>query len=248
MLPRGLFVTGTDTGVGKTVVAAAMALALRARGHRVGVMKPAESGCPRTDGRLLAPDAAFLLEAAGCSAAMETVNPYALAAPLAPALAAELEGVLIDIERIRACYRQLAAEHDVVLVEGAGGLLTPLSGQLTMRDLAVELALPAVVVVRNALGAINHAALTVEAARHAALPVVGLVLNHPSPELDPAARTNADALRRWGGAPLIGELPYALRLDRTLLGSFGETLISTSEVAFLRTGSLLPVLQPEPAL
>ncbi len=221
---RGIFVTGTDTGVGKTVVTAALAATLHARGLRVGVMKPVESGCPQGDNGLQPLDALFLRAASGCDAALALVNPYTLAHPLAPALAAELEGVHIDIDHIRECYRHLSAAHDIVLVEGAGGLLAPFAGERTMRDLAVELNLPVLLVAGNCLGVINHTGLTVEAIRQRGLPLVGVILNHISPDADEAVRTNAESIRRWGGAPLLGELPYVPEREYEQLSSFGEQL------------------------
>jgi dethiobiotin synthetase len=221
---RGLFVTGTDTGAGKTVVTAALAASLHARGLRVGVMKPVESGCPQGDDGLRPQDALFLRAVSGCDAPLDLVNPYALAHPLAPALAAELEGVYIDIDHIRECFRQLIADHDIVLVEGAGGLLAPCTRELTMRDLAAELNLPVLLVAGNCLGVINHTALTVEAIRQRGLPLVGVILNHISPIVDEAVRTNAESIRRWGGAPLLGELSYVPEREYDQLSSFGEQL------------------------
>lgn len=223
-MSRGLFVTGTDTGAGKTVVTAALAAALHARGLRVGVMKPVESGCLQGEDGLRPLDALFLQAASGCDAPLALVNPYALAHPLAPALAAELEGVDIDIGYIRECYQRLSANHDIVLVEGAGGLLAPLTGQLTMRDLAADLDLPVLLVAGNCLGVINHTALTVEAIRQRGLPLVGVILNHISPQVDEAVRTNAESIRRWGGAPLLGEVPYMTELEHGQLSSLGKRL------------------------
>lgn len=221
---KGLFVTGTDTGAGKTVVTAVLATALHARGFRVGVMKPVESGCPQGDDGLRPLDALLLRAASGCDAPLALVNPYALAHPLAPALAAELEGVHIYIGYIRECYERLASDHDIVLVEGAGGLLAPLTGQRTMRDLAVDLDLPVLLVAGNCLGVINHTALTVEAIRQQGLPLVGVILNHTHPQVDEAVRTNAESIRRWGGAPLLGELPYVPDLEHDQLSSLGRLL------------------------
>jgi dethiobiotin synthetase len=227
----GLFITGTDTGVGKTVVTAALAGAMRRRNLRVGVMKPVETGCLREEDRLVPQDALSLLEASGSTASLDLVNPYALAQPLAPALAAEVEGVHIDPDRIHSCYRQLAAEHDVVLVEGAGGLMVPLADRgtrerhpYTMLDLAADLRLPLLVVARNILGVINHTALTVAVGRQQGLAVLGVVLNHPSPESDPATETNAGSLRRWSGTKLLAELPFVQSLDGDTLRSLGERL------------------------
>jgi dethiobiotin synthetase len=219
-----LFVTGTDTDVGKTIVVGALAAAAHQCGVRVGVMKPVESGCPSRDGRLVPRDAIFTRELAGCTAPLEIVNPYALQHPLAPALAAEIELVAIDLNRIEQCFRTLAAEYQPLIVEGAGGLLTPLSGGLTMRDLAAALRLPTLIVARNSLGAINHVTLTVEGARKAGLDVVGVVLNRPTIGDDEATRTNPTSVPRWSGVPLIWEMPYLASLDRGTLAVHGIQL------------------------
>lgn len=219
----GLFITGTDTEVGKTVVTGALAAALAGRGLRVGVMKPAESGCPSLEGRLMPQDALFLKAMSGCTAPLELINPYAFVPPLTPALAAEMAGVTIEIDHIRACYRQLAATHDIVLVEGAGGLLAPLTAELSMHDLATALDLPLLIVARNILGVINHAALTVTVARQT-VPVVGIILNNHRPTDQQAEQSNAESLRRWGRAPLLGQFPYTPSLERDQLGPLGETI------------------------
>jgi dethiobiotin synthetase len=220
---RGLFVTGTDTGVGKTIVTAALAIALRQRGLRVGVMKPAESGCPLEQGQLLPQDALFLKEMSGCAAPLELINPYRLAPALTPALAAEHEGVVIDLDHIRDCYDQLAATHDIVLVEGAGGLLAPLTDRFSMRDLAVRLELPLLIVARNVLGVINHTALTITVARQTSI-VLGVVLNNSAPIAQAAEQSSAAALRRWGDAPLLGQFPYSAALSRDCLELLGTKL------------------------
>ena len=246
MSSGGLFITGTDTGVGKTVVAAALAAALSAAGARVGVMKPVESGCARVDGKLEPADATFLREVAGCRAPMNVINPYALEQPLAPALAAEIEGVSIEPARLRSCYLQLAEEHDVVLVEGAGGLLTPLTDRMTMRDLAALLGLPVLVVARNVLGAINHTTLTVEAARAAGLDVLGIVLNHPTDTADVAVQTNHAAIERWGGARVIGEVPFLVSVNLASLRRAGDALIDGVSSFGFRVSSQNPKRNPDP--
>lgn len=219
---KGYFITGTDTGVGKTVVTALLACTLSKRGLRVGVMKPVETGCPREGDRLVPQDSLFLRQVSGCTAPQELVTPYTFAEPLAPAIAAELTGSTIEMKHIRRCYEQLLAEHDIVLVEGAGGLLVPLTAQLSMHDIAVELNLPVLVVACNKLGAINHTLLTVTVA-HERSQVLGIVLNHiQAPDKDLAMQTNADALRRWGKAPLLGQVPYMPIITAEALGYVGE--------------------------
>lgn len=230
----GIFITGTDTGVGKTVVAMAIASTLRRRGYRVGVMKPVESGCARQNGQLIGQDAQLLVEASGCTAPIEQVNPYALELPLAPALAAEREGRAIDMAVIQSCFAGIAAHHDVTVVEAAGGLLSPFAGSLTMRDLGRALGLPTVIVVANALGAINHAALTVEAAERVGLPILGLVLNDTREDPDEATRTNAASLVRWGGAPLIGHVPYIRVGDFLAMARAGDEIVDRLHDLFPR--------------
>jgi dethiobiotin synthetase len=223
-MSKGYFITGTDTGVGKTVVTALLASILRRQGLHVGVMKPVETGCPQDGDQLIPQDSLFLRQISGCTAPQELVTPYAFVEPLAPAIAAERAGVTIEMKHIRGCYEQLLAEHDIVLVEGAGGLLVPLTAQFTMHDIAVELDLPVLIVVCNRLGAINHAALTVSIARERSQ-VLGIVLNHiQAPDNDLAMQTNVDALRRWGKAPLLCQVPYMPIITAETLEALGQQL------------------------
>jgi len=222
-MSKGYFITGTDTGVGKTVVTALLASVLRRQGLRVGVMKPVETGRPREGDNFAPQDSLFLRQVSGCSAPQELVTPYTFAEPLAPAIAAEQAGITIEMKHIRRCYEQLLAEHDIVLVEGAGGLLVPLTAQLSMHDIAVELDLPVLVVTCNKLGTINHTALTVTVARERSQ-VLGIVLNHIQAPDDLATKTNADALRRWGKAPLLCQVPYMPILTTEAIDLLGEYL------------------------
>jgi dethiobiotin synthetase len=224
-MSKGYFVTGTDTGVGKTVVTALLATVLSKRGLRVGVMKPVETGCPREGDHLVPQDSLFLRQISGCVAPQELVTPYTFVEPLAPAVAAELAGVTIEMGQICKCYEQLLAEHDVVLVEGAGGLLVPLTAQLSMHNIAVELNLPILVVTCNRLGTINHTALTVTVASERSQ-VLGIVLNHiQAPNNDDLAeQTNADALRHWGKAPLLCQVPYMSTVTAETLSDLGKQL------------------------
>lgn len=238
-MKRGYFITGNDTSVGKTVVTAALAKGLRRQGFKVGVMKPVETGCREEKGRLLPQDALFLRAAAMCSAPLELITPYAFVEPLAPAIAAELAGVTIDINHIRRCYHKLLAEHDLVLVEGAGGLLAPLTGELTMLDMAVALDLPLFIVARNVLGVINHTTLTVAAASQQSV-VLGVILNHTAPPdpADLALQTNEQALQRWSGAPLYCKLPYVSMLTAGALDSLGELLVTDRLLESMGVGTI----------
>jgi dethiobiotin synthetase len=201
---RGLFVTGTDTGVGKTEVAVALVGGWRARGLDVGAMKPAQSGVE--DG--LPTDADRLREAAGGGDPPALVCPYSLRAPLAPAVAARLEGVEISLDRVLAAAAALAGRHAALVVEGAGGLLVPLSAGATFADLAVALGLPVLVVARAGLGTVNHAALTCEALRARALRVAGVVLNRSATAADPSEPHNAAEIERLTGARVLAAIPH----------------------------------------
>jgi dethiobiotin synthetase len=199
--PKGLFVTGTDTGVGKTHVACALATLALERGLTVRVYKPVETGCD--------PDPADALRLAAAAAdprPLAEICPVALHAPISPHAAARLEGRTIDVDLLA---RKAPSQADFVLVEGAGGLLSPLTDELLMADLAATIALPLLVVVDDALGAINRALLAVEAARHRKLPVAAVVLNRTRPEdPGPAAPTHAPAIAHFGGVPVLGPYPF----------------------------------------
>ena len=204
----GIFITGTDTGVGKTFVGCGLVAALRARGKSVGVMKPAETGCEERDGRLHADDASRLLRFSGADLSPELVCPYRFAEPLAPAAAARRAGVRIEKAKIIECYRRIAPRHDVTVVEGAGGLMVPLADGYTFADLARDLALPLLVVVGSKLGAINHTLLTLHCAKSLGLPLLGYVLNQTAREPDLATRTNGEVLSRHTDTPCLGSLPF----------------------------------------
>ena len=202
-IPPGLFVTGTDTGVGKTVVACALAEQLCARGVDVGVMKPIETGVG-SQGPL---DAIALAEAAGVRDAIGLVCPVRLALPAAPSVAADAEGCEVDLAAVREAFDTLRSRHECVIVEGAGGLLVPIRSAFTMADLARELALPLLVVTRGRLGTVNHTLLTLEVAAGRGLPVAGVVLSHGPIPLSSADAANLSILRELLGARLLAEIP-----------------------------------------
>ena len=205
---NGLFITGTDTGVGKTFVACSLAAYLRELGYRVGVMKPAETGCEEKDGALVPNDAVRLKNASGTTEPLENICPYRFSEPLAPSIAAERAGVQIDIDHLLSVYNDIKAKHDVVLVEGAGGLMVPLLPSYTYADLARVAKLPIVVVAANKLGVINHLLLTLEHAGCKGLNILGYVLTRISTEVSLAAETNREVLAGLTGMPCLGELPY----------------------------------------
>jgi dethiobiotin synthetase len=203
MAPSGWFVTGTDTGVGKTVVACALVRALRRAGRDVGVMKPAETGVG--EGGPL--DAQALRDAARVQDPIEEICPQRFALAAAPSVAAAHAGTRVDLARVRDAFRRLAARHDLMVVEGAGGLLVPLRDEFTIADLARDLGLPLVVAARAALGTINHTLLTLEAAVSRGLDVRGVVISHSAGPLSEADEHNLAWLRRELGSALLGEIP-----------------------------------------
>lgn len=208
MKTKGYFITGTDTGVGKTFVTAGIAAVLKENGKDAGVMKPVETGCPEKDGKLEPRDAVFLKNAAGGSDELDLINPYRFKASLAPSIASRLEGANIDLNRIKECYEMLASKHSIMLVEGAGGLLTPLNKTETVTDLARLLNLPLVIIAVSRLGAINHTLLTVRCARSMGIEVAGVILNHVSMSLDESFSTNQAEIQRLASLPVFGEIPF----------------------------------------
>lgn len=196
---RGLFIAGTDTDVGKTYVTALLAKSLRAAGHRVGVYKPAASGGQMVDGRCVCEDATILWKAAGKPASVHDVCPQMFLAPLAPNVAAKAESKTIDEKLLLGGLEFWADQCDIVLVEGAGGLLSPLSDDLCVADVAIEIGYPLVIVTANRLGTINQTLQTLLTAEHyrAGMPVAGVIVNDVSmPSSDVSLDSNPGLLRQ----------------------------------------------------
>jgi len=198
----GIFVTGTDTGVGKTLVSSALIAAFRKAGLKVGAMKPIETGVGE-DGPL---DAIALRDAAGSTDPLTTICPQQFALPAAPNAAASAEDREVDLTAIDAAYETLAKGRDLMLVEGAGGLLVPIRDDSTMAELARRLDLPLLVVARASLGTINHTALTLEVAASKELPVLGVVISHGCGPISAADASNLLVLKNFLGNRLIGEI------------------------------------------
>jgi dethiobiotin synthetase len=225
---RGLFVTGTDTGVGKTLVSCAILRALCRRGRRIGVFKPAETGCPGDgQGRLYGDDCRRLLAAADTGQPESSVASALYPVPAAPLVAAEAAGEAIDPDELVRDFEALAGDYDSVLVEGAGGLLVPIASGFTYAELAERLGLPVLVVVGSKLGCLNHTLLTLAELERRGLPVAGYVINAvPSGvEAPRAVATHRDILARFTGAADLGELPL---LDAACLDD-GEALADVAE-------------------
>jgi dethiobiotin synthetase len=203
----GFFVTGTDTGVGKTLVSCALLRALAGRGLRVVAMKPVAAGAERVLGKLVNDDVIALRAASNVSAPEDLVNPYCLVPPIAPHIAAADAGIQIDLERLEHAYLGLAALADCVVVEGAGGFRVPLGRALDMRDLAVRLGLPVILVVGMRLGCLNHALLTADSIAAAGLELAGWIANEIEREM-PRIEENVQALTERLPAPLLARIPH----------------------------------------
>lgn len=221
---KGVFITGTDTDVGKTVIAAGLTAALRRRGLAAVYFKPVQSGCPEAEGRLLPTDAKFARELAGLNEPLELLTPIALRLPLAPGVAAAREGVTLDLGRVAAALRDLAGRYDFFVVEGAGGLYVPLvDTSFLVQDLIRWLQLPLLVVARAGLGTINHTALTVMAARQSGIEVIGIILNRASAAPGLAEQTNPAVIEAITGRPILARVPEVADLA---LASGRETLLA----------------------
>lgn len=211
-LKRGLFITGTDTGVGKTYVAVRIADELRRRGIDVGVMKPAETGCRKRNGRLYPSDAARLKKAARVRDKLVDINPYRFSLPLAPSVAAELEGRHIDPKKMLNAFHKLLEKHEYVIVEGAGGIMAPLSENYSYLDLAGNFDLPVLIVARPGLGTINHTLLTIAALKQRKLKIAGVVINYSDDrKAGQAERTNPAIIENVSGIKILGIVQYRSR-------------------------------------
>ena len=214
--PRGVFITATDTGVGKTLVTAALVSHLRQRGVDIGVMKPVETGVLRST--RARSDGARLRRAAESHDPMAVVCPYVFRLPMAPLSAARTEHKTIRLATILRAFHALCQKHDFVAVEGVGGLHVPITDSIDGLDLMQRMGLPVIVVGRSGLGGINHAVLTLHALRQRNVPVIALVLNQPMPVRTKVARMQEQStvtlLQRLAKVPVVGPVPYSARIQQ----------------------------------
>jgi dethiobiotin synthetase len=206
-MKSGFFVTGTDTGVGKTTVSLGLMQALQLCGEAVTAMKPVASGCHSTADGLISDDARRLQACSTIGVSYRDVNPYGFEPPIAPHLAAEAAGAYIQVGVIEQAFRSLAARADSVIVEGVGGWLVPISQRQTMADVAVALGLPVIMVVGVRLGCINHALLTAAAVQSRGLRLAGWIANRIDPDCQIPAAVIA-TLGAWLAAPLLAEVAF----------------------------------------
>ncbi len=235
-MSKGIFIIGTDTGVGKTVVGAGLALCLRDRGIKVGVMKPVATGCMSSNRHLYSQDAIYLFEAAENEYPLLS-NPIRFRNPLAPHVASQIEKKPVDLKKIFWAYREIRQIYDFIIVEGIGGLLVPFSDNYFVADLVKEFALPVVIVARTGLGTINHTLLTVQAARNRGLSIKGIILNGmPQANFSVAELTNPRIIQDLTGLPILGVIPQMddVNVERLMFGSLKKTFAAEVAVdAFL---------------
>ena len=229
----GVFVTGTDTGVGKTLVTATLALGLQRLGRTVGVMKPIETGI--SPARVERSDAARLRAVVESEDTLGAICPYQFERPVAPLAAAHGERRSIDLGVVRQVYRLLACRYDYLVVEGIGGVRVPITPKADVIDLVSALKLPVVVVGRAGVGGINHALLTIDALRRRRVRLVALVLNRTEPVRSVLMRlqekTTIEALRKQAGLPVLGPLAYEPGLTR----SFRRSVVRLSRTSAVTT-------------
>ena len=214
----GVFIVGTDTGVGKTVVAAGLAGAFKSAGVNVGLMKPVATGGAQFSGRLVSLDALFLSEAVGLPIEPDLVNPYCYEVPAAPIVASQ-DHEPVNLHVVKERFDTLCERHDIVIVEGVGGLLVPLSDEFMLPDMIRALNLPVLVVARASLGTINHSLLTIRCARAAGLDVIGFVMNRVTgcgPDRRSTAlveQTNPLIVSKYGETPCLGVVEEGTGVD-----------------------------------
>ncbi|MFH0985992.1 MAG: dethiobiotin synthase [Candidatus Omnitrophota bacterium] len=241
----GIFITGTDTDVGKTVVSAGLALVLRDRGMKVGIMKPVATGCYGDEGRLISQDAAFLMEAAQ-NEYPPLSSPSRFRNALSPNVAAMLEKKEVDVPGILKSYRELQKHYDFMIVEGIGGLMVPLKKDYYVANLIRDMGLPILIVSYAGLGAINHTLLTVDAATIRGLTVRGIIFNRVSvTNYSLAELTNPKVIHDLSGIPILGSLPNidGLNMDNCQFGRLKEIFqerIQVEKIQGVCTGATSP--------
>ena len=211
---KGIFITGTDTDVGKTVVAAGLAGAIQNRGIDIGVMKPIATGATMTANGLISNDAQFLIKSVRCNDEQDLVNPITIELPLAPLVACRLDRSEINLEKVQRAYVRLSQRHDFMVVEGIGGVLVPIKEGYFVLDMIEWMYLPVIIVARLGLGTINHTLLTIKEFKQRGIEVIGFILNGmDSKRIGIAERTNPEVIQEISGLPLLGVLPFDPSVD-----------------------------------
>jgi dethiobiotin synthetase len=237
-MAKGFFVTGTDTGVGKTIITAALIKAAHILGFKACGMKPIETGCKRTENReennsIIPPDGSFLRETTGTGESIDLITPVRFENPLAPLPASETEDKPIDLDKIKTAYKELSNRYDVIIIEGIGGLLVPIKKDHFVIDLAKDFGLPIIVVSKPGLGTINHTMLTVNCAIKEGLTIAGIIINYcQPPERTLAENTNPEIIRRLSPVPVIGIFPYLKDLE---ISTIEMETVKNLDIELIRT-------------
>jgi dethiobiotin synthetase len=224
-LPKkaGIFVTGTDTSVGKTLTAGAIARILADKDHKVGVFKPIATGCKHTWDGLINEDTEFLAWCANSDLSLSTITPLGYPTPASPIVSAANDKTAIDFDRIAAAYKEVCQNSDIVIVEGIGGVRVPLTEEFDLLDLAVEFALPVVIVARPNLGTINHTLMTIDCVRAAKLKIAGVVINgYNATQSTVAEDTAPEVIAKFGGVDILSVVPFdeTVSIKQPNLGEF----------------------------
>lgn len=214
-MKQAYFVTGTDTGAGKTTIASALVRYFVNAGFKTVGMKPIASGCEKIDDLDINEDVTALMQASNVAAPLDQINPYRFTPAIAPHIAAMQAGTMIDIDVIFEAYQALSTMAEVVVIEGAGGFLVPLNATQTLADLAVKLNVPIILVVGMRLGCINHALLTVEAIQSRGLKLAGWIANQVDPEMA-MFEANLESLQQRINAPCSSVVRYGEMAQFTL--------------------------------
>lgn len=241
-MAKGFFVTGTDTGVGKTIITASLVKTAQHLGFNAIGMKPVETGCRKaadseqhiedSNDILIPRDGKFLQEISGIDESLDLITPFRLESPLAPLPASEIEDISIDREKIIHAFTNLAYKYKVLVVEGIGGILVPITKDYSVIDMAKDFGLPVIVVARPGLGTINHTLLTVTSALHEGLTVAGVVINHADPPAETLAeKTNLPILKKVCPVPVLGVFPY---LKNVKTASLGEAVFTHLNLDILK--------------
>ena len=229
---RGMFITGTDTGVGKTLIAGAIAKVLANQDLRLGVFKPVASGCRKEREGLVSADAEFLAFCANCDYPLSVVNPVTFRTPAAPAACEPVENKTVDFEHIVNTYKYICDNTDIVIVEGIGGIRVPISDGVDVLDMAAAFQLPIIIVARPDLGTINHTLLTVDAVRSAGLPLAGVVINgYDIDTCDTAVETAPDIIAEYGQVDILSIVPFdeESNVEKGLLGQAVTDIIDQTD-------------------
>ncbi|MFC1518040.1 dethiobiotin synthase [Candidatus Margulisiibacteriota bacterium] len=227
---RGYFITGTDTEVGKTVATAVLGLLLKKQGKKIGVLKPIASGGVEVDGKLVSEDAQFVKKILDLPESLDVINPICLKHPLAPKVAADHVGEKIDLKQINSSHLKFQKQKtEILLVEGAGGVMVPINHDYLILDMIKDLRYPVIIVTRPNLGTINHTVLTTSILKQEKIPIAGVIFNYTKEqEKGMAERTNPNEINRLSGVKVLGEIPFLENTEKIPLEIIEKTLdIST---------------------